>query len=107
MSCSIGCRHGSDLALLWLWQRPVATALIQPLAWESPYAAGVALKRRKAKNENKKQKQTNKKPALGSDPWSGNAIYNKAVRKEKKKESQLSKEIRMEMDVMWHNKDEE
>ena len=42
MSCGVGCRHGSDPALLRLWRRPVATAPIQPLAWESPYAAGVA-----------------------------------------------------------------
>ena len=38
-----------DLALLWLWRRPAAIAPIQPLAWELPYAAGVALKRQKAK----------------------------------------------------------
>ena len=36
-----------DLALLWLWHRPEATAQIQPLAWEHPYAAGGALKRQK------------------------------------------------------------
>ena len=42
MSCGVGCTHGSDPALLYLWRRPVATALIQPLAWEPPYAAGVA-----------------------------------------------------------------
>ena len=29
-----------DLALLWLQCGPMATALIGPLAWESPYAAG-------------------------------------------------------------------
>ena len=40
-----------DLALLWLWCRPVATAPIQPLAWEPPYAVGVALKRPKKKNK--------------------------------------------------------
>ena len=34
-----------DPALLWLWRRPAATALIGPLAWEPPYAAGVALKK--------------------------------------------------------------
>ena len=28
-----------DLALLWLWCRPAATALIQPLAWDPPYAS--------------------------------------------------------------------
>ena len=42
MSCGVGRRHGSDPALLWLWRRPVATAPIQPLAWEPPYAAGAA-----------------------------------------------------------------
>ena len=31
-----------DPALLWLWRRPVATAPIQPLAWEPPYAARAA-----------------------------------------------------------------
>ena len=39
-----------DPALLWLWCRPMTTALIQPLAWEPPYAAGVALKRLKKKS---------------------------------------------------------
>ena len=34
-----------DLALLWLWCRPVATSPIGPLAWEPPYAMGVTLKR--------------------------------------------------------------
>ena len=28
-----------DLALLWLWRRPEAVALIQPLAWELTYTA--------------------------------------------------------------------
>ena len=32
-------RHSSDLALLWLWHMPAAASLIQPLAWEPPYAA--------------------------------------------------------------------
>ena len=38
-----------DLALPepWLWCRPKATASIRPLAWEPPYATGVALKRTK------------------------------------------------------------
>ena len=52
MSCGVGHRCGSDPALLWLWCRPEATALIRPLAWESPYAAGVALKGQKDKNNN-------------------------------------------------------
>ena len=28
VSCGVGCRRGWDLALLWLWRRPAATALI-------------------------------------------------------------------------------
>ena len=36
-----------DPVLLWLWCRPMATALIRPLAWELPHAACVALKRQK------------------------------------------------------------
>ena len=42
MSCGVGCRRGSDPALLWLWRRPEATAPIGPLAWEPPSAAGAA-----------------------------------------------------------------
>ena len=40
----------SDLALLWLWCRQAAVALIRPLAWELPYAVGAALKSKKKKN---------------------------------------------------------
>ena len=47
MSCGVGGRHGSDVALLWLWHRLVATAQIRPLAWEPPYATGAALKKDK------------------------------------------------------------
>ena len=44
MGCGVGHRCNSDPALLWLWCRPAATALIQPLAWEPPYVEGAALK---------------------------------------------------------------
>ena len=50
MSCGVGQRRSSDLALLWLWRRPAAVAPIGPLAWELPYAAGVALKKTNKKN---------------------------------------------------------
>ena len=49
MSCGVGRRHGLDPVLLWLWDRPAAAALIGPLAWEAPYAVGMALKRQKKK----------------------------------------------------------
>ena len=51
MSCGVGRRHSSDLALLWLWCRPAATAPIRPLAWEPPYATGAALEEDKEKKE--------------------------------------------------------
>ena len=51
MSCGVGRRLGLDLVLLW--HRPVATAPIQPLAWEPPYAVGAALKRQKDKKKKK------------------------------------------------------
>ena len=47
MSSGVGHRCGSDLAWLWLWL--AAAALIQPLAWEPPYAMGVALKKKARK----------------------------------------------------------
>jgi len=53
MSCGAGRRHGSDLTLLWLWCRPVATAPTGPLPWEPPYAVSEALKRQKTKQQQK------------------------------------------------------
>ena len=56
-------RFGS--CLLWLWCRPAATALIQPLAWEPPYATGVALEKTEKKILNQKLKEnSNSKPIL-------------------------------------------
>ena len=57
MSCGVGHRQGRawggwgagplilPLLWLWLWRRPVTTAPTQPLAWELPYAVGMALKK--------------------------------------------------------------
>ena len=47
MSCGVGRRRGSNLALLCLWCRPVATAQIGPLAWEPPYSTDAALEKTK------------------------------------------------------------
>ena len=44
VSCGICQRHGLEPVLLWLWCRLAAAALIRHLAWELPYALGVALK---------------------------------------------------------------
>ena len=51
MSCGVGHKCGLDLVSLWLWRRPAATAPMQPLAWEPPYALGMALKRLKKKEK--------------------------------------------------------
>ena len=40
-------RWVKDLA--WLWHGQAATAPVRPLAWESPYASGAALKSQKMK----------------------------------------------------------
>ena len=55
MSCVVGRRRSSDPALLWLWCRLAATALIRPLAWETPYAASAALKKQKPKKQKRKK----------------------------------------------------
>ena len=47
MSCGVGCRHGLDLVLLWLWLAAIAP--IQRL--ELPYATSVALKSQKKKKK--------------------------------------------------------
>ena len=47
--CELQCRSQT-------WQcRPATVALIQPLAWELPYAEGVALKKTKDKRQKKKK----------------------------------------------------
>ena len=48
-SCGVACRFGSESALLWLRCRLAAAALVQPLAQELPYAAGMAVKKKKKK----------------------------------------------------------
>ena len=57
MSRGVGCRHGLDPVLLWLWLRAAAVVPIRPLAWELPYAVSSALKRQKTKKKKKKKSQ--------------------------------------------------
>ena len=51
VSCGVGHRLGSDPTLLWLWYMLAAVALIQPLAWELPYAVGAALRSNQSVNQ--------------------------------------------------------
>ena len=58
VSCGVGHRCGSDLALLWLWCRLAAAAPIGCLAQELPYAA---LKKKDVKTQGqRKQERSNK-----------------------------------------------
>ena len=104
MSCSIEHRCSSDLVLpwlwcrlqkqlgsciAWLWDRPAAAVLIGPLAWELPYTAHAALKRKRKK----KKKKTTKTPHYI-------AIINKITAKEnqrklggKRENSRASSEV--------------
>ena len=50
MSCDVG----SDPTLLWLWHRPVATALIRPLTREPPYSVSAASEKTKKKKKKRK-----------------------------------------------------
>ena len=54
--------------LLWLWCRLEAATPIRPLAWESPYAMGVALKSQK-----KKEREKDKLEDKGNMTWKGAA----------------------------------
>ena len=45
LSCAVGRSLRSDAGMLWLWHRLAATAWVQHLAWELPYAAAAALKK--------------------------------------------------------------
>ena len=47
MSCGGGHRRAWDPALLWLWCRLAAVALLLPLAWELPYAMDGVLRSKK------------------------------------------------------------
>ena len=65
----MGCRRGSDPELLWLSCRWAAVAApIQPLAWELPYATGMALK--------KKKKKKKKKGGIGDDSVAQENVFN-------------------------------
>ena len=65
------CRSQTQIRsqLLWLWCRPAATAPIWPLAWEFPYAAGVALK---SKERKKKRERERKKGRKSKRQWNYN-----------------------------------
>ena len=56
MSCGVGHRRSSDPMFLWLWHRLVAAAPIRLLAWEHPYAMGVAQEMAKRQKKNLKIK---------------------------------------------------
>ena len=56
VSRGVGHRRGAGPELLWLWRRPAATAPIHLLAWELPYAKGMALNKDKKKKKKERKK---------------------------------------------------
>ena len=55
MSCCCRSQTWLGSLLLWLWPWPAATAPIGPLAWEPPYAGGVAQEIAKKKTKKKSE----------------------------------------------------
>ena len=53
--------------MLWLWGRLAAAALIEPLAWEPPYATSGALKRQKKKKKKRDRERERERKNPG---WS-------------------------------------
>ena len=64
MNCGVGCRRGSELALLWLWLWPAAVAPIRLLAREPPYVEGAALKKKNKTKNNPPPRKTPISPAV-------------------------------------------
>ena len=58
VNCGVGSRGSSDPVLLQLWCRLAAAALIQPVAWELPNAAGSPKKQKKKKKKRIEKKIT-------------------------------------------------
>ena len=79
MSCGVDCRCGLDPELLWLWHRPVAAALIIPLAWEPPYAAGAAQKKSHKKKTKKKKKKKREREKRDSNYFVTEVKVNVAI----------------------------
>ena len=71
MSYGVGHRGGSEMALLWLWLRLAATALIGPLAWKPPYATGVALEKTKRQTHMRAHTHTHKSSNVGMSRFYG------------------------------------
>ena len=81
VSCGVGHSHGSDPVLLWLQCTPAAVVLIQPLAWQLPYIAGVALQSVKNKQTNKQTKKPPKDRSSRKNAWLTSKKWNKNIAK--------------------------
>ena len=86
-----------DVALLWLWCRPAATAPIWPLALELPYAMGAALKiPKKKKRKERKKERKEKRNSLKLMTW---AFTLKILKKIKPKVSRIKKILKIRADI--------
>ena len=75
LSCDVGHRSGSDLALLWLWHRPGATA---PIDFTPSLGTSICCGCSPEKKKNKKTKQRNNTSGLGTKEFSTNSIAGRA-----------------------------
>ena len=66
MSCGVGCRHGSDLALLWLWQ---ANSDLPLSLGTSICCRWLPKKTKKKKKKKKKGKKEKEVPSVGQWKW--------------------------------------
>ena len=70
-----GLQMGPDRALLWLWYRLAAVPPIRSLAWELPYAEGVAIKSKKQTNKLKPFTESSLKRDRNWATWSFISIH--------------------------------
>ena len=57
MSCGVGLRCSSDLAMLWLWCRLATAAPIPSLAWELPLCPKAVKRKERRGREKRKEKE--------------------------------------------------
>ena len=51
VSRGVGHRRGLDLVVVWLWRMLAAIGPVRLVAWERPYATGIAIQSQKKKKK--------------------------------------------------------
>ena len=95
MTCGVSCRHGSDLALLWLCYMLAGAAPIRPLAREPPYATGVERKEERGRDGWRKKEGGRERERKGKERRG-----ERKKRKEKKEVPVLAQRKRIQLGTM-------